>query len=106
MTGLLEAVTENAPITVIISDNAAIAMTGAQESQAVGRLENICAGIGVHADHLKMIVPLKKNFKKNLSILREEVQYQGLSVIISQRPCVRLSRDQKEDIKQKIASLN
>ncbi len=106
MTGLLEAVTENAPITVIISDNAAIAMTGAQESQAVGRLKHICTGLGVSTDHLKIIVPLKKNFKKNLEILREEVQYEGLSVIISQRPCVRLSRDQKEDIKQKVASLN
>jgi indolepyruvate ferredoxin oxidoreductase alpha subunit len=106
MTGLLEAVIENAPITVIISDNSAIAMTGAQESMAVGRLKNICLGIGVAPDHLKMIVPLKKNSKENLELIRKEVLYKGLSVIISQRPCVRLSRDQKEEIKQKTASLN
>ncbi|MDZ7612419.1 MAG: thiamine pyrophosphate-dependent enzyme [Flavobacteriaceae bacterium] len=60
MTGLLDAVYENTPITVIISDNSAVAMTGGQDSTAVGRLKEICLGIGVHPDHLREIVPLKK----------------------------------------------
>ncbi len=106
MTGLLDAVFENSPITVIISDNSAIAMTGAQESSAVGRLHKICLGIGVHPDHLKTMIPLKKNHDKNVELLRNELQYKGVSVIISERPCVRLSRDKKEEIKAKIASLS
>ncbi|WP_081211461.1 thiamine pyrophosphate-dependent enzyme [Salegentibacter sediminis] len=106
MTGLLDAVYENSPITVIISDNSAIAMTGAQESTAVGRLHKICLGIGVHPDHLKTIVPLKKNHDENVEVLRNELKYKGVSVIISERPCVRLSRDQKAEIKARIASLN
>ncbi|MDH5412586.1 MAG: thiamine pyrophosphate-dependent enzyme [Flavobacteriaceae bacterium] len=106
MTGLLDAVFENSPITVIISDNSAIAMTGAQESSAVGRLHNICLGIGIHPDHLKTMIPLKKNHEKNVELLRNELQYKGVSVIISERPCVRLSRDKKEEIKAKIASLS
>jgi indolepyruvate ferredoxin oxidoreductase alpha subunit len=106
MTGLLDAVYENSPITVIISDNSAIAMTGAQESTAVGRLHNICLGIGVKPDHLKTMIPLKKNHDSNVELLRGELQYKGVSVIISERPCVRLSRDQKEEIKSKIASLS
>lgn len=106
MTGLLDAVYENSPITVIISDNSAVAMTGAQESTAVGRLHKICLGIGVHPDHLKTIVPLKKNHDENVEVLRNELKYKGVSVIISERPCVRLSRDQKEQIKAKIAALN
>jgi indolepyruvate ferredoxin oxidoreductase alpha subunit len=106
MTGLLDAVFEKTPITVIISDNSAIAMTGAQDSSAVGRLKNICLGIGVNPDHLKTMVPLKKNQDENVSLLRNELHYKGVSVIISQRPCVRLSRDKKEEIKLKIASLN
>ncbi|GAB2774490.1 thiamine pyrophosphate-dependent enzyme [Salinimicrobium soli] len=106
MTGLLDAVYENTPITVIISDNSAVAMTGAQESSAVGRLRKICLGIGVHPDHLKTIVPLKKNHEENVEVLRNELNYKGVSVIISERPCVRLSREQKEVIKAKIASLN
>ncbi|MDH3323466.1 MAG: thiamine pyrophosphate-dependent enzyme [Flavobacteriaceae bacterium] len=106
MTGLLDAVYENSPITVIISDNSAVAMTGAQDSSALGRLKNICLGIGVDPDHLKMIVPLKKNHDENINILRDEINHKGVSVIISQRPCVRLSRDKKEEIKQKLATLN
>jgi indolepyruvate ferredoxin oxidoreductase alpha subunit len=106
MTGLLDAVYENSPITVIISDNSAIAMTGAQESSAVGRLHNICLGLGVHPDHLKKMIPLKKNHDENVELLRNELKYKGVSVIISERACVRLSRDQKEEIKAKIASLS
>lgn len=106
MTGLLDAVYENSPITVIISDNSAVAMTGAQESTAVGRLHKICLGLGVHPDHLKIIVPLKKNHEENVELLRNELKYKGVSVIISERPCVRLSREQKEEIKVKIAALN
>ena len=106
MTGLLEAINDQSNITVIISDNSAVAMTGAQESIATGRLKEICLGLGVDENHLKMINPLKKNFKHNLQVLRSEIQHKGVSVIISERPCVRLSRENKEQIKQKIASLN
>jgi len=106
MTGLLDAVYENTPITVVISDNSAIAMTGTQDSTAVGRLKNICLGIGVVPEHVITMIPLKKNHDENVKILRKEIQYKGVSVIISQRPCVRLSRDKKEEIKQRIASLN
>jgi indolepyruvate ferredoxin oxidoreductase alpha subunit len=106
MTGLLEAVNENTSITVVISDNSTVAMTGAQPSLAVGRLKKICLGLGVAPEHLKMIVPLKKNFKHNLEVLRNEVKHKGVSVIISERPCIRLSRDSKQQIKQKIATLN
>ena len=106
MTGLLEAINDKSPITVIISDNSTVAMTGTQESVATGRLKEICLGLGVAPEHLKIMVPLKKNFDKNLELIKKEIHYKGVSVIISERPCVRLSRDSKEQIKQKIASLN
>jgi indolepyruvate ferredoxin oxidoreductase alpha subunit len=106
MTGLLDAVSENSPITVIISDNSSVAMTGGQDSTAVGRLKEICLGIGVPPEHVKTIIPLKKNHELNVQVLRDEILYKGISVIISERPCVRLSRDKKEEIKEKIASLH
>ncbi len=106
MTGLLDAVYENTPITVIISDNSAVAMTGAQDSSALGRIKSICLGIGVDPEHLKMVVPLRKNHKEIVNILREELNYKGVSVIIAQRACVRLSSDKKEEIRQKIALIN
>lgn len=88
MTGLLDAVLENTPITVIISDNSTTGMTGGQKSSATGRIVNICKGIGVDPDHIRVITPLKKNLDENVKVLREELAYKGVSVVIPQRECM------------------
>jgi len=88
MTSLLDAVNENATITVIISDNETTAMTGGQESSGEGKLEAICLGLGVDPAHLHVLVPLKKNHDEMVRILREEINYRGLSVIIPRRECI------------------
>lgn len=88
MTGLLDAVNTNSPITVIISDNSTTGMTGGQTSAAHGRLYDICKGIGVDLEHLKIVTPLKKNHEENVRIIRQELEYKGLSVIIPQRECI------------------
>jgi len=107
MTGLLEAVIENTPVTIIISDNSAIAMTGAQDSSASGRIVNICRGIGVDENHLKIITPLHKNLNENIDLIRNEIDYKGVSVVIAQRPCVQLSKEQKDRLNElKKVSLN
>jgi len=107
MTGLLDAVIENSPITVIISDNSAIAMTGAQDSSASGRLINICKGIGVAPEHLKVISPLHKNLQTNIDLIRDEINYKGVSVVIAQRPCVQLPKEKKDKLRKlNRASLN
>ena len=107
MTGLLDAVIENTPITIIISDNSAVAMTGAQDSAASGRLINICKGIGVDETHLKIITPLHKNLDKNIDLIREEINYNGVSVVIAQRPCVQLPKAKKDQLKKlKQVSIN
>jgi indolepyruvate ferredoxin oxidoreductase alpha subunit len=107
MTGLLDAVIENTPITVIISDNSAIAMTGAQDSSASGRLVAICKGIGVDENHLKIITPLHKNLEKNIGVIRDEINYKGVSVVIAQRPCVQLPKEKKDKLKKiKSVALN
>ena len=106
MTGLLDAVIENTNMTVIISDNSAIAMTGAQDSSASGRLISICKGIGVKEEHLKIITPLHKNLEENTNIIRNEINYNGLSVVIAQRPCVQIPKEMKEQIKKINLALN
>ena len=107
MTGLLDAVIENTPITVVISDNSAIAMTGAQDSAASGRIVEICKGIGVDEDHLILITPLHKNLQKNIDLIRKEINHNGVSVIIAQRPCVQLPKEKKDKLKNlKKVSLN
>ncbi len=89
ITGLLDAVNENSPITILISDNYTTAMTGGQDTAATGRIAEICRGVGVKEEHLKLIIPLKKNMEKNIEIIRNEINYQGVSVIIAQRECVK-----------------
>jgi len=91
MTGLLDAVIENTPVTVIISDNSATAMTGGQKSHATDRLVEICKGLGVSADHIVTLVPLRKNHQENVRILRKEILFEGPSVVIFQRECIQTS---------------
>ncbi|HEX3006070.1 MAG TPA: thiamine pyrophosphate-dependent enzyme [Bacteroidales bacterium] len=91
MTGLLDAILENTDITVIISDNSTTGMTGGQPSAATNRLEQICKGLGVDPAHILTIVPLKKNHEENVQIMRNEINYEGVSVIISQRECIQTS---------------
>jgi len=88
MTGLLDAVCENSAVTVIISDNSTTAMTGGQPSAATGRLEQICLGLGVEKQHLRMLRPHRKDHKENVKILQEEINYEGVSVVIAQRECI------------------
>ncbi len=102
MTGLLDAVIKNSPVTVIISDNSTTGMTGGQKSQATDRLEGICLGLGVNRDHLRMIVPLRKNHEENIAVMREELLYHGLSVVLARRECIQTaSRNKKADATEK-----
>ena len=101
ITGLLDAVNDHSPITVIISDNSTTAMTGGQPSAGTGKIHDICKGIGVEEAHIRTIVPLKKNSEINSAILKEEMEYRGVSVIIAQRECVQTaSRKHKEAAKE------
>ena len=98
MTGLLDAVNEKSPITIIISDNYTTGMTGGQDSSGTNKLVEICKGIGVEEEHIKVIIPLKKNFDTNLEILKAEMAYNGVSVIIAQRECIQtLARRMKQN---------
>jgi indolepyruvate ferredoxin oxidoreductase, alpha subunit len=96
MTGLLDAVVKNSPITIIIGDNSTTGMTGGQKSQATGRIENICLGIGVVRDHLRSITPVRKNHEDNVRIIKEEFEYHGVSVIIASRECIQTTVRRKK----------
>ena len=88
MTGLLDAVNENANITVIISDNLTTAMTGGQDSAGTNKFEAICRGLGVSDEHLHVVVPLPKNMPEITAVIRQEIEYRGVSVIIPRRECI------------------
>ena len=88
MTGLLDAINENADITVIISDNLTTGMTGGQDSAGTNKFEAICRGLGLSDDHLKVVVPLPKNMPEITQAIRDEINYHGTSVIIPRRECM------------------
>jgi indolepyruvate ferredoxin oxidoreductase alpha subunit len=88
MTGLLDCVNANANVLIVISDNETTGMTGGQDSAATGRIHAICKGIGVDPEHLREIVPLKKNYEEMKKIIREEIEYPGVSVIVPCRECI------------------
>lgn len=92
MTGLLDAINENSPVTVIISDNLTTGMTGGQDSQGTGKLEEICLGLGAAPEHVRTIDALPKNHDEMMQLFREEIDYPGLSVIISRRECIQTAR--------------
>lgn len=92
MTGLLDAINENTPMTVIISDNLTTGMTGGQDSQGTGKLEDICLGLGADPAHVRTIDSLPKNHDDMMAMFTEEFDYPGLSVIVSRRECIQTAR--------------
>jgi indolepyruvate ferredoxin oxidoreductase alpha subunit len=88
ITGLLDAVNDKSPITIMILDNGTTAMTGGQASHAFGKIEDICRGVGVEEAHIRVLKPLKKYHDENVRILVEELAYNGVSVIIPRRECI------------------
>ena len=88
MTGLLDCVNANANVVVLISDNLTTGMTGGQDSAGTGRLEQICCGVGVPQEHVRVVVPLPKNMEEIKQVLREEIDYPGTSVVIARRECI------------------
>ena len=97
MTGLLDAINENANITVIISDNLTTGMTGGQDSAGTNKFEAICRGLGLSDEHLHVVVPLPKNMEEITNVIRQEINFKGTSVIIPRRECMQtLQRHLKE----------
>ncbi len=93
MTPLIGAVRNNANITVFILDNGTVGMTGGQETMACGeQLIDLLKGLGVKDEHLHVIDPLPRLHPQNVELIRREMDYRGLSVIVSRRICVQARR--------------
>lgn len=96
ITGLLDAVNSNVNITVVISDNLTTAMTGGQDSAGTEKLESICYGVGVEKEHVRIVIPLPKNMEEIKKVIREEIEYNGVSVIIPRRECIQTLKRKKK----------
>lgn len=104
MTGLLDAVNDKSNIVVVISDNLTTGMTGGQDSAGTNKFEAICLGLGVEPEHVRVVVPLPKNMDEITQVIKEEIEYDGVSVIIPRRECMQtLQRHLREARKAKEA---
>jgi indolepyruvate ferredoxin oxidoreductase alpha subunit len=100
MTGLLDCVNDKANVTIIISDNLTTGMTGGQDSAGTGKLEAICRGLGVEEEHIRVMTPLPKNYEEMKQIIREEIEYKGVSVLIPRRECIQTLKRHLKNKKQ------
>jgi indolepyruvate ferredoxin oxidoreductase alpha subunit len=94
MPGLMNIVYNKANVCVIIMDNSTVAMTGHQPTPSTGktamgtdskiiRIQDVAKGLGI--DKVAVVDPY--DIKSTINTLREMLDYNGPSVIISQRPC-------------------
>lgn len=88
LTGLLDCIFDKSNVVIVILDNSTTGMTGGQDYTAAGKLEQICEGLGVEKDHIRSFIPFKKNFDEMVQIYKEEIAYDGVSVVIPRRECV------------------
>jgi indolepyruvate ferredoxin oxidoreductase alpha subunit len=98
--GLMDMVYNNAPATVIILDNSITAMTGRQDNPASGftlmdaptnavQIPLLCKALGVK--HIRVINPL--DLEETRRVIAEEMARPEPSVIITNKPCVLIKRD-------------
>jgi indolepyruvate ferredoxin oxidoreductase, alpha subunit len=103
ITGLVNAVFNNHNFTLVILENDITAMTGHQPHPGVdmerfgldgfGRvnIEQLVKTLGVQ--HVSIVKPFK--VKKSIAIIKEALEYKGVSVIISQEPCALYAKSLK-----------
>lgn len=96
ITPLLDAAVPNTNMVLVIVDNSSVAMTGNQPTFLSGEgLKKCVLGAGVPEEHIRIMIPLPKNFEDNVRILTEEIEHEGISVVISERECVQQMRKRK-----------
>ena len=96
VTPLMDAVAANADMTLVIVDNETTAMTGGQPTILPSpRLAELVKGCGVDPAHLHVLDAHHRHTAENAAIIRREVEYQGLSVIIAVRECIETLKTRK-----------
>ncbi len=89
MTPLIGAAKQNLDTNIFIMDNALVAMTGLQETMKTGQaLVDLVVELGVPREHVVLLNPLPKHHQTNVDLIKKELGYNGISVIIPQRVCI------------------
>jgi indolepyruvate ferredoxin oxidoreductase alpha subunit len=89
VTALMDAVSADTPMTLIILCNDAVGMTGAQPTiLPVERLQDVVLGLGVDPAHCRVCEAHPSKVKQLAAVLGEELDHRGLSVVIAGRECL------------------
>jgi indolepyruvate ferredoxin oxidoreductase alpha subunit len=82
-------VQQHVNLTVLVLDNDTVGMTGTQRSMSTGRtLDEVILGAGVAPEHMRIIEPTPKNHEHNVQVIRDELAYDGPSVVVARRSCL------------------
>ena len=96
VTPLMDAVSTNVRMTVIILDNEVVAMTGTQPTiLPSSRLRSLVVGLGVEEDHCHVVEAHPKKVDAIADLMRREFEHPGVSVIIPVRECLESARKSK-----------
>jgi indolepyruvate ferredoxin oxidoreductase, alpha subunit len=97
---LIDAASTNTNMTLMIMDNSTTAMTGMQDTIMTSpMIKNLVLGCGVAPEHVRELKVLPKNHEENTGIMKEEIEYKGLSVIITLRECIHVVGKIRGEIK-------
>jgi indolepyruvate ferredoxin oxidoreductase alpha subunit len=101
VTPLLDAVTADANMTLVILDNDVVAMTGGQPTiLPAARLHQLVLGLGVPPGHCHLIEAHPRTVGEMTALLRREFDHRGLSVVIAARECIETARKRKKETPQ------
>ena len=93
---LIDAISADTDMTVIILDNEVVAMTGAQPTMLPSsRLKSLLLGLGVPEAHCHVVPAHPRHHDANVAVIRQELEHHGLSVIVAVRECVEALRARK-----------
>lgn len=97
ITPLMDAVNARTNMTLIIADNGTVAMTGTQPTiLPQPQLEQVVLGVGVDPAHFHVVATHPKQVERNAEVLKKEIEYRGLSVLVFRRECLEAAKDSKK----------
>jgi len=104
ITGLIDAVYNNTPVTIVILDNSITAMTGHQENPGTGKtlmgdpapvvdIESIVKAVGIKEQNIRVVDPY--NLEETRAAVKEGYEAVEPFVIITKQPCALIKSVQK-----------
>ena len=96
ITGLIDAVSSDADMTLVILDNETVGMTGGQPTMLPSsRIKDIVLGLGVDPSHCHVLDAHPRHAGPNADVLKQEMTHRGLSVVIMVRECIETAKTRR-----------